>query len=65
MDWKKLAGPAIVGISVVLVTPMVAGLVDGIALLDTEILAGMTIGIALAAGVVAGVAQWAVNEWVM
>jgi hypothetical protein len=64
MEWKKWVRPLIVGVSVVLVTPMLAGLVDGIALLDTELFAGMTIGIILAAGVVAGVAQYVVDEYV-
>lgn len=63
MEWKKLLKPLIVGVGVVLLTPMIAGLVDGVALLSMEIFGGLTIGGALAAGVAAFGMMWVVEKY--
>jgi hypothetical protein len=65
MEWKKFVGPLVVGVGVVLLTPLLAGLVDGVAILSTAIFAGLTIGSTLAAGVAAFVSMWVVNEYIM
>jgi hypothetical protein len=65
VDWKKFVGPLIVGASVILVTPMLTGLVSGIAVLNTEMFGGLTIGGAIGSGLVAFGAMYVVNEYIM
>lgn len=62
-DTKEMLQTLVLGTGVVVLTPILSGLVAGVAILGTSILGLITIGGALAAGVSAFLVQWAIKSW--
>jgi len=62
-DQKKALGALLVGAGVLVGTPLISGLIAGIPFMDQALVAGLTVGGLLAAGVSAFAVTLAVEEW--